>query len=120
MDRTELLGVLPPFMDRYTLVKKNQDVYDIVSEVIAAHYAFAPDYDIIAGYWGGMSQEDTLKALFNFLKRNVPYEVEPEKAQTTKSPSALLTHSIGDCKHYAGFIAGILDALNRKGSKFIF
>jgi hypothetical protein len=120
MDRAVLLGVLPPYLNRYTLVKRHQDVFDIVKEVLAAHEAFAPDYDLIAPYFEGFSKMETCKRLFQFLKKNIPYEVEPEKSQTTKSPSALLHQSFGDCKHYAGFIAGVLDALNRRGADFDF
>lgn len=120
MERGVLLGVLPPYLNRYTLVKKNQDVFDIVKEVVAAHEAFKNDYDLIAPYFDGLTDVETAKRLFSFLKKNIPYEVEDEKMQTTKSPSALLTQSFGDCKHYAGFIAGILDALNRRGRNFDF
>ena len=120
MDRATLLGVLPPYLNRYTLVKKNQDVYDIVKEVLEAHDIFKPDYDLIAAEFDGLTDAETARALFTFLKKNVPYEVEPEKMQTTKSPSALLEQELGDCKHYAGFIAGILDALNRRGRNIKF
>lgn len=120
MERGVLLSVLPPYLNRYTVVKHNQDVYDIVKEVLSAHKAFASDYDLIAPYFDGFTQLETIKRLFSFLKINVPYQVEPERSQTTKSPSALLTQAIGDCKHYAGFIAGVLDALNRRGAGFKF
>lgn len=115
MDRELLLQDLPPFLHRYTTIKKNQSVYDIVKEVLEAHEIFANDYDRIAAYFDGSSYEDIARRLFNFLKSNVAYKIESEESQTTKSPSALLVQGFGDCKHYAGFIAGVLDALNRRG-----
>jgi hypothetical protein len=43
--------------------------------------------------------------------------MEPEQRQTTKSPAAMMAQGFGDCKHYALFCAGVLDALNRRGKK---
>lgn len=120
MDRSELLQKLPPVLNRYKPIKKDQSVYDIVREVMAAHQIFAPDYDRIAADFDNGSNTDVAKSLFNFLKKNVRYEVETDRDQTTKSPSVLLTQGFGDCKHYSGFIAGVLDALKRKGRKINF
>ena len=57
--------------------------------------------------------------LFDFCKKNLHYNVESEKDQTTRSPAGIIQlgkdPSYGvDCKHYAGYIAGCLDAWNRK------
>lgn len=117
MDKNLLLQKLPPFLHRYTTIKKNQSVFDIVKEVLAAHEIFASDYDRITADFDFGSNEEIARRLFNFLKSNVAYEIESEESQTTKSPSALLVQGIGDCKHYAGFIAGVLDALTRRGRK---
>lgn len=118
MDKSLLLKKLPPFLHRYTTIKKNQSVYDIVKEVLEAHEIFANDYDRIASDFDFEGNEGTAKKLFDFLKSNVEYSIESEESQTTKSPSALLVQGFGDCKHYAGFIAGVLDALNRRGRNF--
>lgn len=116
MDRNYLLGKLPAFKNSSLLIKKEQTVSDIVGEVLAAHEAFAKDYELIAGdFWRGNAL-DTARGLFTFLKNNIVYEVEGDDVQTTKSPAAILAMGHGDCKHYAGFIAGILDALNRMGA----
>ncbi len=117
MLKSELLQYLPPFSNRYTTIRANQTVGDIVKEVLAAHESFAPDYDAIAPLFNVGGKLDIAKALFNFLKKNVAYKIESEEKQTTKSPAAMLTTAQGDCKHYAGFIAGVLDALNRSGKK---
>lgn len=115
MDRNVLLGKLPPYLHRYTTIKNDQSVYDIVKEVLEAHQIFASDYDRIGDDFNYGSNLDIAKRLFNFLKQNVKYDIESEESQTTKSPSALLVQGYGDCKHYAGFIAGVFDALNRIG-----
>lgn len=116
MDKSALLDKLPPFRNEGVVIARNQGVYDIVKEVLQAHDVFAPDYDAISGLFYFANPVDTFKALFQFLKDNVRYNVETEEKQTTKSPAALLATGTGDCKHYAGFIGGVIDSLRRKGA----
>src|ERR1700693_5992553 len=119
MNSDTLLGKLPVFKNRYVLIEKKQTVYDIIREVLAAHKLFASDYDNIAGdFWTGNLKE-TCEELFGFCKRNIRYKIEEEQRQTTKSPAAVLYLGFGDCKHYAGFIGGVLDAINRVYGKKI-
>lgn len=118
MEKRLLLGLLPAFTNQSVLIEKRQAVKDIIREVLAAHEVFASDYDKIAAQFYCGSPKKIAQALFNFCKQNIRYKVEPEERQTTKSPAAILAlgDSVGgDCKHYAGFIGGVLDALNRKG-----
>lgn len=113
--RDELLTRLPPFERNYVLIHKEQGVYDIVKEVCEAHKFFAQDYDQVSGYFNYKDVTDICKRLFDFCKDNIRYSVEDEESQTTKSPAAIIALGEGDCKHYAGWIAGILDSLKRKG-----
>jgi len=114
MESSLLIGKLPPFQNNAVLVQRNQTVYDIINEVLDAHDLFRKDYDNIAtDFWTG-DIETTAKKIFDFLKRNVRYKIETEGKQTTKSPAAMLATAIGDCKHYASFINGLFDAINRK------
>jgi hypothetical protein len=109
-----LIGKLPRFAGNAMTIVKKQSVYDIINEVLDAHKIFAPDYNNIAtDFWKG-NVIDTCKAIFSFCKSNISYKIEGEGRQTTKSPAAMLTSGEGDCKHYAGFIGGVLDAINRK------
>lgn len=115
---SELLQVLPPFEGKTQVIKRKQDVSDIIREVVAAHKEFAGDYDQIAKFF---LIGDVEKMLFEFCMKHLPYQVEPERMQTTKSPAGIIaTAAVGgvDCKHYAGFIAGVLDAVNRTGKDF--
>ena len=116
-DKVLLLGKLPPFSNRRVGIVKKQSVFDIMREVLTAHKIFASDYDQIAAeFWRG-NVYNTAQGLFNFCKKNVPYKIETENNQTTKSPAAILTLGSGDCKHYSGFIGGVLDALRRQGKQ---
>jgi hypothetical protein len=113
MDRNILLGKLPVFNNSSLLIESNQSVHDIVKEVIDAHNDFKTDYDFIAEDFLRENVIETCKALWTFLKYNVRYVVEGEDYQTTKSPSAIIATGKGDCKHFAGFIGGVLDAIMR-------
>ena len=115
----ELLGLLPPYENNQLLINSRQDVPDIINEVLDAHEIFASDYDRIVQYFYYGNLLDFCKTLFKFCKENIAYKIEKEEKQTTKSPGALLTMGQGDCKHYAGFIAGNLQALERLTNKKI-
>lgn len=108
-----LLAVLPPFNNKSVLIESVQGVPDIIREVVEAHKYFSEDYDHIYQFFYNDSVERICRNLFRFCKENVQYDVESENEQTTKSPSALLAMGYGDCKHYAGFIAGVLDSIGR-------
>jgi len=94
------------------MIVRRQNVDDIMEEMLKAHQIFAPDYDKICSEFAGGSVE---KKLYDFCRNNLTYDVESEKNQTTKSPTVLLKDGRCDCKGYAGFIAGVLDGLNRSG-----
>lgn len=116
VSKADLLNVLPQLQGERDTIVDRQETKDIVREVLAAHEFFKSDYDKIAPYFRGDGIE-LYREIFDFLKRNVKYVIESNALQTTRSPGALLTLGYGDCKHYAGFIAGVLDAKNRAGER---
>lgn len=117
--REKLLGLLPPFDNRSILIEPAQDIPDIVREVVNAHRHFAADYDNIFEFFDSGSLLQTCRDLFQFCRRNITYVVEGEDQQTTKSPAAILAMGYGDCKHYAGFIGGVLAAIKRNTGRKI-
>jgi hypothetical protein len=112
MDKKTLIAKLPPEKGKVKVIAKWQDLDDITAEVVRAHQVFAPDYDRICGDFAGPSIE---KRLYDSCQKLFRYDIETEWNQNTKSPTVLLLDGHCDCKGYAGFIAGILDGLNRKG-----
>lgn len=117
MNRKDLLEALPPYEDEWVLIHPNQTVKDIIGEVLEAHQEFAPYYDKIVLYFDTGNIEAICNFLYIFCKQNIKYKEESEEKQTSALPTGILTRGFGDCKHYSGFIAGILDALNRSGRK---
>jgi hypothetical protein len=118
MNKGILLRQLEPFRNNSRLIEANQDVKDIINGMLEAHKKFSSEYDKICHFFKASSPKETAKKIFDFLKENVKYKIEPESRQTLKSPSAIITlgNSIGsDCKCYSLFIGGVLDALKRSG-----
>jgi len=112
----DIMEALPPLKgQRDVIVAGEQSVKDIIKEVLESHKQFAGDYDRIVNYF---HTADPLRSLFYFCRDTLPYYAEDEKDQTSRSPIAVLMLADNwgvDCKHYSGFIAGTIDALNRAG-----
>jgi hypothetical protein len=118
----KILQCLPMYTGTVEVIADDQNVYDIIRGVKQIHKRYADDYDKIADYFIGETGEDTCRNIFEFLRRSSFYYVEGEDLQTLRSPSAILAtgrvHGI-DCKNYALFIGGVLDAINRSGKQYI-
>ena len=113
-----ILQKLPAFSGTVTTIKKRQSLKDIIAEIQTMHKLCAPHYDAICLDFLGSDEYATGENIFNFLKDNVTYNEESEAAQTSRTPAALILmgKDVGaDCKNYAMFTGGILDALNRQG-----
>jgi hypothetical protein len=114
ISKNKILSVLPEFKNSEIVLKKKQGVEDIVKGILKTHNQYFTDYDLISDFFYRGNIEDTCKYIFDFLKKNVPYEIESENYQTLRSPGAIL-HFPGDCKSFALFSNGVLDSLRRKG-----
>lgn len=109
----KILGQLSPYQGRKTLVKKNQSVEDIIENLLRTHNQYKKEYDKIYENFVGVDLYDTAENIFDFLKKHTDYTIESEHFQCLKSPSAILHQVKNDCKNYALFIGGVLDALQR-------
>lgn len=112
----DLLQVLPAYQDKWVTIHPRQSVPDIIGEVIQAHKEFSPHYDKISVFFQAPTEKQVIKKIETFIKKNIRYQEEGEDDQTTAVPAGILTRLKGDCKHFSGFAAGILSALNRKGA----
>jgi hypothetical protein len=123
MEPNYLLSILPKFNNQKILIKKNQNVDDIIQALKIAHNQYKKDYDKIARYFVGHNKKQTAYNIWKFLKKNIPYKAEPDTMQTIKSPAAIIKTGLmgknslfyNDCKNYSLFAGGILSALNRQG-----
>lgn len=120
--REFILSKLPAYNGNADTVVNDQSVPDIIEYVKRVHKKFAGDYDNIAQYFVDDTPEKTCRNIFDFLRQSAFYFVEGDDLQTLRSPSSIVatgrTRGI-DCKNYALFTAGVLDAINRSGLQYI-
>lgn len=119
VNRNILIGKVSPFMGKREIIVGNQDTTDIIDALIANHYKYADEYDKIYRYFDGGSVEETAFNVWQFLKDDFKYTIEPENMQILRSPAALLaSNMVGiDCKGYSTFINGIMDSYRRNTGK---
>lgn len=114
----EVDKLLPSANDKNLLTKKNQTTKDIINQVLEQHKSNSIEAKRIAHLFDAGNAYGTCLKIWNFLKYNVPYVVEPSNSQTTKTLSRMLWDAKrgkgNDCKHYSGFTGAILDALGYK------
>jgi len=116
-----LLYELPADSGPWVMVKESQTVPDIIDLIVARHKDFANDYDLIAPYFIGRNIDATCENLYNFCIDNLRYKEETEHFQSVGNPASIIARgSTGvDCKSYALFIGGCLDAIQRITGKKI-
>ncbi len=123
ISREQILNKLPPFYNRRDILVNDQDVSDIITGILTTHAQYGNQYDKIAPYFIGSNNFQTGSNIWHFLKNNVRYKVEPERAQMLKAPAAIVAASVNgrtntsDCKNMSLFTGGILSAINRAGGK---
>lgn len=111
MQREKLLGSLLPYQNKTALIVSEQSTGDIIKSILNAHDKHASDYKKIAYHFKGSTPKQTAKNIFDFLKSNVKYFIEPSEKQMIKSPAAIVAQGFGDCKSYSLFSSGIARAL---------
>jgi hypothetical protein len=110
--------LLEPAKNIKVLTKNEQSTKDIINQVLEQHKANVKDAKRIAHLFDAGNAYGTCSNIWDFLKYQVPYKVEPSEKQTTKTLSRILFDAKrgagNDCKHYSGFAGAILDALGYK------
>jgi len=116
ISKNAVLQKLEPFTNFKKVLIDDQNTSDIVQGILDNHDQYENEYDKISEMFIGDNEVETARNVFDFLKQNVPYYIEPIEKQTLRSPSAILCMKTGaDCKSYASFINGVMSSLNRKG-----
>jgi hypothetical protein len=106
-----LMGRLAPFQNKNEMLVQDQSTGDIIDAICNAHNRHAQDYSRISSFFNAGTRKEVGRKIFNFLKNNVRYVIEPGSKQTVKSPAAILATGYGDCKHYSLFAGGVLQSL---------
>lgn len=109
------ISKLPPPNNNRQKVKSFQNTKDLTTAIAASHKENLQYAKKIAPYFRGSNNYQTGKNIWNFLKTQVPYKVEPGSSQTTKTLPRMLNDAAkglgSDCKHYAVFSGSVLQEL---------
>lgn len=114
MLRNKLLNKVGNPNYRSSLITDWQNTNDIISALKNQHIQNRAYAAKIAPYFCADSERETARNIFNFLKSEIRYQVEPAEKQTVKSIPRLLADGYGDCKHYTNFANGVLEACGYK------
>lgn len=108
-----ILGKLTPYTNTKKVLVANQDATDIIDGILDTHEKYKSEYDKIYQYFVGSDIEETANNIWEFLKNNVPYDIEPEETQYLKSPASILSTKGSDCKSYSLMSMGLADSIRR-------
>lgn len=109
-----LLKHLPPFLGIKTKLVDVQTLDDIIEGIKRNHNYNRDAYDKIYKFFYVKNDiVSTAKNIFDFINNHIVYEIESNKSQQLKTPTALLKKGFGDCKSFASFSCGVLDAIRR-------
>jgi hypothetical protein len=116
MLKNKLIKQLPDPVYKARLINSWQNTDNIINAIADQHAKNLPDAKKIAKYFKGVDEVETAKNIFNFLKSEIVYSVEPAERQTTKTiPRFLADADKGnDCKHLSLFTNTILQCCGYK------
>jgi hypothetical protein len=114
----DLLDEMSDMPDEPTVMLVNRQVVkDIIRYMPKKLEDFRPYYDRIYAFFDADTIEDIGEGVFDFLKDQLFYVEEDDNAQWLCSPKELLERGESDCKGYALFTGGVIDALNRNSGR---
>jgi hypothetical protein len=99
------------------MLVNRQVVKDIMRYMPPAAERFRPYYDRIYSFFEGDTADEVAENIFDFLKDQMGYVEEDDDAQWLCNPMELIERGVCDCKGYALFTAGIIDAMNRNSGR---
>jgi hypothetical protein len=97
------------------MVSRYQTAPEIASALLKAINESKTQAKELAPYFENKNKLNSLKLMFLFCKKSIPYKKEPSEVQTAKTLGRILQDANkfgGDCKHYATTIASLCKALN--------
>lgn len=109
----EIIQELPEPDYKSKMIINNQSTNDIIKEISQSNKLYSHQGEYIEPYFKG-SNNKIVNDIYDFMKYELTYEIEPDEQQTSRSPIRILFDNydgIGiDCKGYALLSAAILKA----------
>ena len=111
----EVMSYMPPAMGSDKLLLERQNTNDLAKAIAKSHQDNLKYAKKIAFLFRGDDDQETARNIFNFIKKYIPYDIEPGERQCTKTLPRMLDdarNGIGsDCKMYSVFTGTILKCL---------
>jgi len=98
-----------PLGNRET-VTRHQTATDIIQQMRRAEKNSRGQSLRLAQQYKGKPQKDIARGVYNFLRHEMQYRKEPTSKQTAKEIRRYVADGFGDCKHYATYAVGVLNA----------
>lgn len=115
---SELLDAMSDLPDAPEVVLVDRQVVpDIIRYIPWKLERSRPYYDRIWMFFDADALEDVGEQVFDFLKTQMRYVEEDDEQQRLSTPKEMLERGDCDCKGYALFIGGVVDALNRNSGR---
>lgn len=89
------------------VIKDYQSTRDIIKDLIYCFKKYNYQAKPIRQLFSSGDFKTDAKNIYDFIKKNIHYEAEPEGDQTTRSFSRIIHDKWGDCKHNALLAASI-------------
>jgi len=112
--RSKISKLLPAPTYQAKLISGWQNTGDIVKAIQVQHIENLQQAKKISHLFCGDNERSTARNIFDFLKTEIEYRVEPSTKQTTKSLQRFIADGYGDCKHFALFANTILQSCGHK------
>lgn len=87
-----------------------QSAGQIANQLKRAEYESRPTSKRLALVFNEADKKAVAAKVWYFLKNEIFYQAEPKSSQNAKTISRFLSEATGDCKHYATFAVGVLNA----------
>jgi hypothetical protein len=107
--------LLPAPDGNEALYKDDGNTADIATKVMACFRDYNHQVANLAPYLKAASLVDTCRTLWQLVKNNIAYVVDPKGKQWIRTPARLFSDAQGDCKSYSVFIASCCYHLGIKG-----
>ena len=98
---------IEPARSQHTLINENGDTNDIVVAILNADKLASPFTKVFASYLKGSTVEQTARNVFDFIFKNIRYQLDPLGIQWVKSPAQTWKDRYADCKSMSIFSASI-------------
>jgi hypothetical protein len=114
-DLRALANQLIPVPDhKEALYKNDGNTGDIATKVLTCFRDNNHQVASLAPYLKAASIKDTCRIVWQLVKNNIAYQVDPRGNQWIRTPARLWADGVGDCKSYSVFIASCCHHLSIK------